>query len=73
MEIRLQPVDKTSITLAAQRRLVTVTLVDVGGSGSWGSNCGTDGGDNIDSDPFYVDDANDNYELDYLLSCIQHW
>lgn len=36
---------------------------DSGGSASWDSAFGTDGGDNIDADPLFVDPANDRYRL----------
>jgi hypothetical protein len=35
-----------------------------GGSGSWVAACGTDNGGNIDTDPFFTDDSNDDFTLD---------
>jgi hypothetical protein len=36
----------------------------------WDPNFGTNGGGNIDSDPLFVDDANDDYHLDPNSPCI---
>jgi uncharacterized repeat protein (TIGR01451 family) len=44
----------------------TVSYSDVqgcGGSASWDAACGTDGGNNIDADPRFVDAANDDLRL----------
>jgi hypothetical protein len=38
--------------------------------GVWDPNFGTDLGGNIDSDPLFVDDTNDDYHLDPNSSCI---
>jgi hypothetical protein len=35
-----------------------------GGSASWVSACGTDDGNNIDEDPLFTDDSNDDFTLD---------
>ena len=43
-----------------------ITFSDIqgcGGSGAWNSVCGTDGGGNIDADPFFVGPANHNLRL----------
>jgi predicted outer membrane repeat protein len=38
-------------------------IQDCGGSGSWDSACGVDGGGNIEADPLFVDAANGNLRL----------
>jgi uncharacterized repeat protein (TIGR01451 family) len=51
----------------------TVSYSDVqgcGGSASWDAACGTDGGNNIDADPRFVDAANDDLRLRYLSPAI---
>lgn len=35
-----------------------------GGSGAWKPNCGNDDGNNIDTDPLYIDQGSQNYETD---------
>jgi hypothetical protein len=41
-----------------------------GGSGSWNSACGTDGGGNIDADPRFVNAAGGNLHLQLTSPCI---
>jgi hypothetical protein len=46
----------------------TISYSDIqgcGGSSSWNSACGTDGGNNIDADPLFVDAANGNLRLGF--------
>ncbi|KKL91120.1 hypothetical protein LCGC14_1897870, partial [marine sediment metagenome] len=45
-------------------------IKDSGGSSSWDTSLGTDGGGNIDVDPDFVDAANDDYHLDRSSPCI---
>jgi len=44
-------------------QISTSDIQGCGGSGSWNSACGTDGGGNIEADPLFVDAANGNLRL----------
>jgi len=44
-------------------------IANSGGSTSWDTNLGTDGGNNIDSDPSFVDADNDDFRITNLSPC----
>jgi uncharacterized repeat protein (TIGR01451 family) len=48
---------------ASTPQISTSDIQGCGGSGSWDSACGADGGGNIDADPLFVDAANGNLRL----------
>lgn len=64
------PTDPGMYNIASTPTISSSDIQGCGGSGSWNSACGTDGGGNIEMDPLFVDPANSNLRLQLVSLAI---